>query len=86
MTSTASPGLKFPSCEVPHHASQVDAAHQRITPQDSSCTRGGQRVLVVDARVMHLDDDFTRRELFERQVFEKTCGNLSCRYRECERP
>jgi hypothetical protein len=53
-----------------HSAREIDAAHQRITSEDFSRARGRERVLVVDAGVLHVDDDLTRRQRVEPQIFE----------------
>ena len=44
-----------------HHAREIDAADQRIAPQDLARAGRRQRVLVVDAGVLNFDDDFAGR-------------------------
>ena len=59
-----------------HDAREIDAADQRIAAQDSARAGGRERVLVVDAGVLHVDHDFAGRQRVEREVFE-TRGDLA---------
>ena len=52
-------------------AGHVDAADERKALEDLARARRGERVLVVDARVLRLDDDVARRQLVERGVNDR---------------
>ena len=51
-------------------AGKIDAAIQRIAPQDLARARGGQGILVVDRGMADLDDDVAVGEVIDGQVLE----------------
>ena len=53
-----------------HGAGQINTAHARKAPYDFAGTGCGQRILVVDAGVGHLDHHFTRIKIFQLCLLE----------------
>ena len=51
-------------------AREVDAAIQRVLPQDLAGAGRRERVLVVDARVIHADDDVAGRQRIDLHLLE----------------
>ena len=52
----------------PHGAGEVDAGHDRRDAGDPALLGGGQVVLVVDARPLHVDHDLARGQVVEGQL------------------
>ena len=64
------PGLEARVGGAHDFSREVDAAIQRVLPQDLAGARCRERVLVVDARVLHADDDVAGRQRVDRHLLE----------------